>query len=77
MELKFIRTDDAIETKLILDGDEQIFDYLLFINKLIDGTKLEEITYPDDVSDDEKKEIDSMVEKINSVIVENPNDEGQ
>lgn len=77
MKLKFVRTDDTIETKLIIDDNEQNFDYLSFINKLIDGEQLEDIEYPDDVTEDEEKEVNTMIEKINSIINENTDNEEQ
>ena len=77
MKLKFVRTDDTIETKLVIDDNEQSFDYLLFINKLIDGEQIEDIEHPDDVTEDEKKEINNMVEEINKIIVENTDNEEQ
>ena len=75
MKLKFIRVENTIETKLIIDNNEQKFDYLLFINRLINGEQLENIEYPNDITEDEKKEVINMVEKINEVINENTESE--
>jgi len=70
MELKFIRIDNAIETKLIINGDEQNFEYLMFINKLIDGERIENVIYPNDITEDEKKEIEDMITKIKQILIE-------
>ncbi len=75
MKLKFVRVKDTIETKLLINDIEKEFDYLVFINRLISGEQLENIVYPADVTENEKNEIDSMVEKINEVIAENNNGE--
>jgi hypothetical protein len=77
MKLKFVRTDDTIETKLVTDENEQSFDYLLFINKLIDGEQIEDIEYPNDVTEDEEKEVNVMIEEINNIINKNTDDEEQ
>jgi len=70
MKLKFVRTDDTIETKILIsDEEEKDFEYLMFINKLIDGEPLEDTIYPDEVSDDEKKEIDKMIKQINEILI--------
>ena len=74
MELKFIRIDNAIETKLIINGDEQNFEYLMFINKLIDGERIENVIYPNDITEDEKKEIEDMIAKINQILTESHNE---
>jgi hypothetical protein len=71
MKLKFVRTNDTIETKILINDDEMDFEYLRFINQLIDGEQLEETIYPNNVSDGEKKEIDEMVKQINDILVEN------
>ena len=71
MKLKFIKVNDVIETKLIINDIEQNFEYLTFINNLIDGNEIEEIIYPDDISNEEKEEIDKMIEQINEVIKSN------
>ena len=68
MKLEFVRTSDIIETKLIINDIEQNFEYLIFINNLIDGNKIEEIIYPNDISNEEKEEIDKMIEQISAVI---------
>jgi len=69
MKLKFSRHDDAIVTKLEIDGEEEEFNYLTFINKLIDGDTLDEPEYPEDITEQEKSEIVQMIEKINEVIL--------
>ena len=69
MKLKFSRQNDAIVTKLEINGEEEDFNYLTFINKLIDGDTLDEPEYPEDITEQEKSEIAQMIEKINKVIL--------
>ena len=76
MKLKFIRESETVDTKIILDnGEEKEFDYLLFINKIIDGEQIDDIIYPDDISDDEKNEIKNMIDSINQIIKANGNED--
>jgi hypothetical protein len=76
MKLIFNRDEDVIVTKLEIDGDTQDFNYLTFINKLIDGEEVDDTVYPTDITNDEKKEIESMIQKINETIsIQNEGDE--
>jgi hypothetical protein len=68
MKLIFNREEDVIVTKLEIDGDTQDFNYLTFINKLIDGEELNDTEYPTDITDEEKKEVETMIQKINEAI---------
>ena len=75
MKLKFTRQDDAIITKLEIGGEEEEFNYLRFINKLIDGDIFDESEYPEDITEQEKSEIEQMIEKINEVILAQDEDD--
>ena len=69
MKLKFSRQNDTIVTKLEVEGGEEEFNYLTFINKLIGGDTLDESEYPEDITSQEKNEIEQMIDKINEVIL--------
>ena len=75
MKLIFSRQEDTIVTKLELGGDIEEFDYLIFINKLIGGETLEEAEYPEDITQQEKEEIDGMIDRINEALVSQSVDE--
>lgn len=70
MKIIFNRKEGIVETKLDIDSEEQDFDYLTLINKLLEGVVLEDPQYPEDVSEDEKNEIDEMIAKINEVMLQ-------
>jgi len=68
MKLKFSKQDDAVITQLEINEKVMEFEYLIFINKLIEGETLEESEYPEDITELEKKEIEQMIVRINEVI---------
>lgn len=52
------------------DGKKEKFDYIKFINILYEGTELEDIQYDENITQEEKSQIDKMIEDIKNVINE-------
>lgn len=52
------------------DGKKEKFDYIKFINILYEGTELEDIQYDENITQEEKSQIDKMIEDIKNVIKE-------
>ena len=46
------------------DGKKEKFDYIKFINILYEGTELEDIQYDENITQEEKSQIDKMIEDI-------------
>lgn len=52
------------------DGKKEKFDYIKFINILYEGTELEEVQYDEKITQEEKCQIDKMIEDIKNVTKE-------
>ncbi len=52
------------------DGKKEKFDYIKFINILYEGTELEEVQYDEKITQEEKCQIDKMIEDIKNVAKE-------
>lgn len=52
------------------DGKKEKFDYIKFINILYEGTKLEDVQYDEEITEEEKSQIDKMIEDIKNVVKE-------
>jgi hypothetical protein len=50
------------------DGKKEKFDYIKFINILYEGNELEEVQYGDKITQEEKSQIDKMLEDIKNVV---------
>ncbi len=50
------------------DGKKEKFDYIKFINILYEGTELEDMQYDEKITQEEKSQIDKMIEDIKSVV---------
>lgn len=50
------------------DGKKEKFDYIKFINILYEGNELEEVKYGDKITQEEKSQIDKMLEDIKNVV---------
>ena len=57
--------------KLLIENDEgkqEKFDYIKFINMLYDGESVENIEYDDNISQEEKEQINKMIEEIKEIV---------
>ncbi len=52
------------------DGKKEKFDYIKFINILYEGTELEDVQYDEEIKEEEKSQIDKMIEDIKNVVKE-------
>lgn len=52
------------------DGKKEKFDYIKFINILYEGTELEEMQYDEEITQEERCQIDKMIEDIKNVVKE-------
>lgn len=78
MKLVFRKNDEEqISVFESVDGEERPFSYTEMINKLIKSREMETPETSGDFTDEEKKSIKSMVERINEVLRDNEElDEG-
>lgn len=52
------------------DGKKEKFDYIKFINILYEGTELEDVQYDEEITEEEKSQIDKMIDDIKNVVKE-------
>jgi hypothetical protein len=74
MKLIFKKTDNAIEVKM-KDLEEEDFDYIKMIKRLIENNKFEDSEFEGEFTDAEKLSVANMLEGINNAIIEDNSDE--
>lgn len=52
------------------DSKKEKFDYIKFINILYEGTELEDVQYDEEIAEEEKSQIDKMIDDIKNVVKE-------
>lgn len=75
MNLIFKKSDQEdldlkIETS---DGTLKDFDYIYLIKSLFNNENINNIQFPDDIEDEQKENMEQMIEKINEIIQKNTN----
>ena len=69
MKLELEKSKDQYKLSIIRDdGKKEKFDYIKFINLLYEGNNIDEINYNENISDEEKKQINKMIEDIKRVV---------
>lgn len=69
MKLELEKSKDQYKLYIIRnDGKKEKFDYIKFINLLYEGNNIDEINYNENISDEEKKQINKMIEDIKRVV---------
>ena len=74
MKLLFKKTGQDIAVK-IKDLGEENFDYIKMIKRLIEDNKFEDSEFEGDFTDAEKQSVATMLEGINTAIIEDRSDE--
>lgn len=52
------------------DGKKEKFDYIRFINLLFNGEDLDDVQYDKKITEDEKNQINKMIEEIRNIVKE-------
>lgn len=69
MKLELEKSKDQYKLSIIRDDEKkEKFDYIKFINLLYEGNNIDEINYNENISDEEKKQINKMIEDIKRVV---------
>lgn len=50
------------------DGKKEKFDYIKFVNILYEGNDIEEIQYDENISEEERNQIDKMIDDIKKAV---------
>lgn len=69
MKLSLNKSND--QYKLFIeknDGKKEKFDYIKFINMLYDGDNIEKINYDSNITQEEREQIDKMIDDIDKII---------
>lgn len=69
MKLELEKSKDQYKLYIIRnDGKKEKFDYIKFINLLYEGNNIDEINYNENISDEEKEQINKMIEDIKRIV---------
>ena len=69
MKLELEKSKDQYKLSIMRnDVKKEKFDYIKFINLLYEGNNIDEIKYNENILDEEKKQIDKMIEDIKKVV---------
>lgn len=75
MNIKFNQNEEGIiETKVVTSGEERDFNYIDFIEELYAGSHLEDFIFENEVSQDMKNRIISMIDGIKQIVEANNKD---
>lgn len=69
MKLVFFKEEEEIKLKLNHNDTDEDFNYVKLIEFLHENNVLEETEYEEGISYEEKDKVNSMIEKINEVVV--------
>ena len=70
MKINVKKENEDIVLSLVIDGEEEPFDYVKLVNELYNKKEIEEIVYSDEINDWEKVEIKRLIDKINNTITQ-------
>ena len=65
MKLEIEKIEEEIKIYIIDEDGKHDFEYINFIERLYCDEEIEEIICPDDISEEEEKELKRMIDKIN------------
>lgn len=69
MQLSIDKIKDQYKLNTIKeDGNKEKFEYIKFINMIYEGEKVEKINYGNNITEEEKKQIQKMINDINAEI---------
>jgi hypothetical protein len=69
MKLVFFKENGEIKLKLNQNRDDEEFNYVKLIEFLHNNHELEATEYCEDITENEKEKIDTMIEQINQQVV--------
>ena len=65
-----IQPKKSLQSIIKDDGKKEKFDYIKFINILYEGNELEDVQYDEEITEEERSQIDKMIEDIKNVVKE-------
>jgi hypothetical protein len=69
MQLNIDKIKDQYKLNIIKeDGNKEKFEYIKFINMIYEGEKVENINYGNNITEEEKEQIQKMINDINAEI---------
>ncbi len=69
MQLSIDKIKDQYKLNIIKeDGNKEKFEYIKFINMIYEGEKVEKINYGNNITEEEKEQIQKMINDINAEI---------
>lgn len=69
MKLNLKKTKDQYKVLIEKNGEKpEKFEYVEFINLLYAGEEIEEIIYDDNISQEEREQLDKMINDINTIV---------
>lgn len=69
MQLNIDKIKDQYKLNIIKeDGNKEKFEYIKFINMIYEGEKVENINYGNKITEEEKEQIQKMINDINAEI---------
>lgn len=69
MQLSIDKIKDQYKLNIIKeDGNKEKFEYIKLINMIYEGEKVEKINYGNNITEEEKEQIQKMINDINAEI---------
>ena len=69
MQLSIDKIKDQYKLNIIKeDGNKEKFEYIKFINMIYEGEKTKKINYGNNITEEEKEQIQKMINDINAEI---------
>ena len=65
-----IQPKKSLQSIIKDDDEKEKFDYIKFINILYEGNELEDVQYDEEITEEERSQIDKMIEDIKNVVKE-------
>ncbi|MDD2830374.1 MAG: hypothetical protein PHW18_12435 [Sulfuricurvum sp.] len=69
MKLVFSKEENEIKVKLLHNGTEEDFNYIKLIKFIHEDNELEETSYSEEITPEEREKVNVMISKINEVII--------
>lgn len=69
MKLNLKKTKDQYKVLIEKNGEKpEKFEYIKFINLLYAGEEIEEVAYDENISQEERNQLDKMINDINTIV---------